>query len=31
MKENKTFTPFRSIRNLIWDIKFYISEWKLQE
>lgn len=31
MKENKTFTPFRWLRNLIWYIKFQLSEWKLQE
>lgn len=28
---NKKYTLFRSIRNLIWDIKFYVREWKLQE
>ena len=31
MKNNKTFNPFRLIRNLIWDIKFQLKEWKLQE
>jgi hypothetical protein len=31
MKNNKTFNPFRLIRNLIWDIKFQLNEWKLQE
>ena len=30
-KNNKKYTLFRSIRNLIWDIKFYVREWKLQE
>lgn len=24
-------TPFRWLRNLIWDIKFQLGEWKLQE
>lgn len=31
MKNNKTFNPFRLIRNLIWDIQFQLNEWKLQE
>lgn len=31
MKQNKTYTPFRWLRNLIWDIKFQLKEWKLQE
>ena len=31
MKQNKTYTPFRWLRNLIWDIKLQLKEWKLQE
>ena len=31
MKQNKTYTPFRWLRNLMLDIKFQLNEWKLQE
>ena len=31
MSKNKISIPFRLIRNLMWDIKFQLNEWKLQE
>ncbi len=31
MKQNKTYTPFRWLRNLMLDIKFQLNEWKLQK
>ena len=31
MKENKTSNPFRWLRNLVWDVQFQLSEWKLQD
>ena len=31
MKINRKYIPFRWLRNLIWDIKFQLNEWKLQE
>lgn len=31
MKHNNMINPFRWLRNLIWDIKFQLNEWKLQE
>ena len=31
IKQDKKIKPFRWLRNLIWDIKFQLNEWKLQE
>ena len=31
MSKNKISIPFRWLRNLMWDIKFQLNEWKLQE
>lgn len=31
MKQDKKIKPFRWLRNLIWDIKFQLNEWKLQD
>lgn len=31
MKQIQTYTPFRWLRNLIWDVQFQLKEWKLQE
>lgn len=31
MKQNNMIKPFRWFRNLIWDIRFQLSEWKVQE
>ena len=31
MKTINCLTPFRWLRNIVWDVKFQLNEWKLQE
>ena len=31
MKQNKKINPFRWVRNIVWDIQFWIKEFKLEE